>query len=118
MLYTKRLAPGWAAVYRATARQGTVVRFRTEELPYLGVWLCYGGWPDVGREPRQYAVALEPTVAPYRTLSEAEEQKVAKGLAPRDEFRFEIAFVSIGMLALNPSRSSVLKRRSTPYKTA
>lgn len=69
-----------------------MLRFRTEELPYLGVWLCYGGWPDDGGEPRQYAVALEPTVAPYGTLSEAEEQKVAKGLAPRDEFRFEIVF--------------------------
>jgi len=92
MFYTKRLTEGWAAVYRTAARQGIVVRFRTDELPYLGVWLCYGGWPNCGDEPRQYAVALEPTTAPYGTLCEAEEQNAAIELAAGGEYCFEIAF--------------------------
>lgn len=80
------------AVYRTASRQGILVRFGTEALPYLGVWLCYGGWPDSGDEPRQYAVALEPTTAPYGTLFEAEEQRAAIELAPGDDYCFEIAF--------------------------
>ena len=92
MLYSRRLTNGWAAVYRTSIRQGIVVRFRTEALPYLGVWLCYGGWPEGAGEPRQYAIALEPTTAPYGTLSEAAKRGTAIELAPQGEFRFEIAF--------------------------
>jgi galactose mutarotase-like enzyme len=35
--------------------------------PYLGLWLCYAGWPD-GPGTKQVCVALEPTTAPVDAL--------------------------------------------------
>jgi hypothetical protein len=81
MLYTGRMTRGWCGLYRARAGQGIVLRFDPERLPYMGMWLCYGGWPIPGEEPVQYAVALEPTVAPYGTLAEAQRQGAARELA-------------------------------------
>lgn len=77
MFYTDALQSGRCGLYRSAQRQGLVLDFDTDSLPYLGVWLCYGGWPDEGG-PLQYAVALEPTVAPRNTLRQA----CREGLAP------------------------------------
>ena len=92
MLYTSRLRKGWCGIYRSSMQQGIILRFDTALLRYLGLWLCYGGWPDNGVTPLQYAVALEPTVAPCGTLQEAQEQKIAIDLAPSASFRWSIDF--------------------------
>ncbi|HKS72239.1 MAG TPA: hypothetical protein VJQ82_03520 [Terriglobales bacterium] len=64
MLYTDRLKSGWCSIYRASIGQGLTVRFNPRQLPYLGLWLCNGGWPEDAARARQYAVAFEPTAAP------------------------------------------------------
>lgn len=76
MLYTPRLRRGFCGLYRKRAQQGLTVSFPVEWLPYLGMWLCCGGWPEAGE--KQYAVALEPTVAPCGSLAQA----IREGLAP------------------------------------
>ena len=37
--------------------------------PYLGLWLCFGGWPE-RPGPKQMCVALEPATAPVDSLAE------------------------------------------------
>jgi hypothetical protein len=76
------------------------LRFDTAKLPYLGLWLCYGGWPDDEMLPRQYAVAFEPTVAPWGTLSTASENHQAPVLAARDSFEFTVVLERIGDMTL------------------
>jgi hypothetical protein len=49
--------------------------------PWLGLWLCYGGWPE-GQSERQYCVALEPCTAPMDSLAIATEKGLANMLAP------------------------------------
>jgi galactose mutarotase-like enzyme len=44
------------------------VSFETEKTPYLGLWLCYGGWPERDG-PRQMCVAMEPATAPVDSLA-------------------------------------------------
>ncbi|RXH54609.1 aldose epimerase [Granulicella sibirica] len=101
MLYTPRLTAGWCGVYRAKAGQGIVLRFDPEMLPYVGMWLCYGGWPVPGAEPVQYAVALEPTVAACGTLAEAERLGVARVLAAGGTggwwIEFEVSQAGMGL---------------------
>ena len=45
MIYTERLHVGHSGVFRSAQRQGVIVSFDPVQLPYLGVWLCFGGWP-------------------------------------------------------------------------
>ena len=45
------------------------VRFDSAATPYLGLWICYGGWPD-RPGPKQNCVALEPSTAPVDSLAQ------------------------------------------------
>jgi len=101
MLYTNQLQSGWCGLYRARTGNGAVIRFNTQQLPYLGLWLCYGGWPEDHSRPRQYAVAFEPTVAPRGTLTDALEKGEAPVLAGKASFTFTIVFERIGSLPMS-----------------
>lgn len=59
----------WCALERPKAGVIIRVRFDPEAIPYLGLWICYGGWPD---RPgvKQMCVALEPATAPVDSLAE------------------------------------------------
>ena len=96
MLFTNPLSSGWCGLYRACIGQGIALRFDTAKLPYLGLWLCYGGWPDDEKLSRQYAVAFEPTVAPWGMLSAAFENHQAPVLAARDTFEFTVLLERTG----------------------
>jgi hypothetical protein len=92
MFYTSRLQDGLCGIYREGSAQMIEVSFDTERLPFLGLWLCYGGWPNDGNEPRQYAVALEPTTSPRNTLVDAQRTNTAVSLKPGETYDWEILF--------------------------
>lgn len=92
MFYTTRLTNGSCGIYRSATGQTLEVSFDTGSLPYLGLWICYGGWPDQGAGPRQYAVALEPTTSTCGTLSEAQQIGSATELEAGDAVEWEIRF--------------------------
>lgn len=60
----------WCALYRTSVGLRIRVRFDSVALPYLGLWICYGGWPD-GPGPKQMCVAFEPSTAPVDSLAES-----------------------------------------------
>jgi galactose mutarotase-like enzyme len=62
--------PAWCALERNRIGLRLTVRFEPSLTPYLGLWLCYGGWPD---EPgaKQFCVAPEPATAPVDSLQQA-----------------------------------------------
>jgi len=91
MLYTGKLSTGRCGLFRSARKQGLWVSFAPHKLPYLGLWLCYGGWPG-GSGPQQYAVALEPTTAPCGTLKQAQERGLAFQLAPKEDLEWELGF--------------------------
>ena len=92
MFYTGRLADyRHCAIHRASTSEVLEIAFSLDRLPYLGVWLCYGGWPDSG-EARQYAVALEPTTSPCNTLAEAIANHSAAWIAGRSAISWDISF--------------------------
>jgi galactose mutarotase-like enzyme len=61
-------AENWCALERPSAGVRIRVSFDPAATPYLGLWICYGGWPD-GFGPKQNCVALEPTTAPLDSLA-------------------------------------------------
>jgi galactose mutarotase-like enzyme len=60
--------PAWCILERARIGLRLTVRFESSLTPYLGLWLCYGGWPQ---EPgaKQFCVAPEPATAPVDSLA-------------------------------------------------
>jgi hypothetical protein len=91
MLYTARLQEGRCAIYRTVHRQMLLVSFDASVLPFLGIWLCNGGWPG-GAGVQQYAVALEPTTSPHNTLANAQRDNGAILLEPGAVSSWEICF--------------------------
>jgi len=89
MLYTEKLSTGRCGLFRVEGKQGLLLSFSPGVLPYLGLWLCYGGWPG-GSGPQQYAVALEPTTAPCGTLKQAQEMGLAYQLPPGQDFAWDL----------------------------
>lgn len=80
-LYTASPAEEWASIERRRAGLRVRVQFDPSLAPWLGLWLCYGGWPP-GQANRQQCVALEPCTAPADSLAEAQRGGWARTLAP------------------------------------
>ena len=95
MFYTARLDEGRCGLWRRATGELLEVSFDTAKLPYLGLWICYGGWPDQNDGPRQYAVALEPTTSACNTLAEAQQNgsavELGAGCICEWQVRFEVA---------------------------
>ena len=51
MFYSSRLNEGGCGIDRKISGQVLEVSFDSKPLPYLGLWLCYCGWPSDGEEP-------------------------------------------------------------------
>ena len=58
----------WCALERPGAGLRIRVNFDDAATPYLGLWICYGGWPE-RPGPKQVCVALEPATAPVDSLA-------------------------------------------------
>ncbi|HEY1501356.1 MAG TPA: aldose epimerase [Acidobacteriaceae bacterium] len=95
MFYTARLNEGICGIWRHATGQVLEVSFDTSALPFLGLWICHGGWPEQSERPQQYAVALEPTTSPCNTLAEAQQQGSALALAAAEAFEWQIRFAVI-----------------------
>lgn len=63
-----RPTENWCALERPNAGVRIRIGFDPADTPYLGLWICYGGWPD-GHGRKQMCVALEPATAPVDSLA-------------------------------------------------
>jgi galactose mutarotase-like enzyme len=76
-------AESWCALERLRAGVRIKVSFNPAATPYLGLWICYGAWPEVPG-PKQMCVALEPATAPVDSL--AITGPWSRMLSPGDSF--------------------------------
>lgn len=76
-------AENWCALERPKAGVRIRVGFDPEVTPYLGLWICHGGWPD-RPGPKQTCVALEPATAPVDSL--ARSGPWSRALMPRESY--------------------------------
>ena len=58
----------WCVLERPSASVRIRVSFDVKATPYLGLWICYGGWPE-RQGPKQVCVAMEPATAPVDSLA-------------------------------------------------
>lgn len=95
-LFAASTPEGWCAVERKQLRRRITLRFDPIQLPYLGLWLCYGGWPEE-QENRQQCVALEPCTAEGDSLAIASKDGRARRLEPEEENRWTITLEVTGV---------------------
>ncbi|QNI31745.1 hypothetical protein H7849_22280 [Alloacidobacterium dinghuense] len=96
-LFTAAPKEGWCAIERRRLKSRVELRFDSQELPYLGLWICYGGWPGNGAN-RQQCVALEPCTALGDSLASAAEQGRARKLTASTEDRWSLELRVAGVL--------------------
>jgi galactose mutarotase-like enzyme len=60
----------WCVIHRPSAGIDIRMTFDSAATPFLGVWLCYGGWPD-RPGAKQMCVAPEPCTAPVDSLAQS-----------------------------------------------
>jgi galactose mutarotase-like enzyme len=80
-------ADNWCALERPNAGVHIKVGFDTAATPYLGLWICYGGWPERAGA-KQMCVALEPATAPVDSL--AKTGPWSRTLRPGDCFSWNM----------------------------
>jgi hypothetical protein len=93
-LFARTDKAGWGALYRQKVRQGLVFRFDPTAMPYLGIWICLGAWPERGK--KQYTVALEPTTSNSDSLASAQQNGTARRLDARAHCRWRIELELLG----------------------
>jgi len=59
-VFSPPLQHGFAGVYIPEKDETVAFEFDVEKTPFLGIWLCYGGWPATA-ENKHLTVGLEPT---------------------------------------------------------
>jgi galactose mutarotase-like enzyme len=75
----------WCALERPTAGARIRVGFDPVATPYLGLWLCYGGWPT-RPGAKQVCVAMEPSTTPVDSLALSGSR--SRTLKPGASFRW------------------------------
>jgi len=69
-LFTSRLSQGTCGVFQRQQNESIVFRFDTNLVPYVGIWICQGGWP-ASQPYKQFTVALEPCLGCPDSLAES-----------------------------------------------
>ncbi len=80
-LFTHRLVSNQAGVYLKEKDETLLFHFDPMKIPFLGIWLCYGGWPD-NSDRKHFTVGLEPASGRPDSLAKAvstENCKIIKG---------------------------------------
>jgi galactose mutarotase-like enzyme len=83
-------AEGWCALERKTLRTRLTLHFDPQALPWLGLWICYGGWPEGGSGPKGYTVAIEPCTLPVDSLTESLSRGGGVSLDAGEEKRWSL----------------------------
>lgn len=86
-LFVRNIPKGVAGLYRIEYDETILFKFDKENLPHLGLWLCYNGWPQESKA-RDYAIAIEPTTTASDKICDSHLQKGVKTLASGKEFKW------------------------------
>ncbi|NOX38203.1 MAG: hypothetical protein GXO78_11795 [Calditrichaeota bacterium] len=97
--FTPALSEGGVALHYPDRDEAIVFEFDPREIPYVGLWLCYGGWP-MDSPRKHYTVALEPARGRPDSLQKAMQRQEHCRIAPgaTDHWSLKIRLVRGGPL--------------------
>ncbi len=82
-LFTCKLCEGFCAFHDRASDESIIFRFDAARTPYVGLWICQGGWPTAQGVEKHFTVALEPCSGRPDALSEAAGRGECLYLEPR-----------------------------------
>ena len=86
-LFTGPLSEGFCGMFLPGKNESIAFRFDPRMVPYLGLWICQGGWPE-SRSEKQFTVALEPCSGRPDSLSESIRRNECVMLAANETARW------------------------------
>ncbi|MHB1686743.1 MAG: hypothetical protein ACYCVH_05140 [Ignavibacteriaceae bacterium] len=87
--YTEKIANGYAGVYFPEKEESIFFSFDTKKIPFLGIWICYGGWPE-DSDNKHFTIGLEPTNGRPDSLAEAIENRECSIVEEYSEKKWEL----------------------------
>lgn len=92
-LFTPRLSSGHSAVFYPDPDECLTFQFDSQAVPYLGIWICQGGWPSPDRG--HFAVALEPCTGRPDSLAEAIRRGECDVLQPGERKKWQVSIEAV-----------------------
>lgn len=88
-VFSDKLSQGYGGIHYPDTDEALIFEFDTNANEYLGMWICYGGWP-VDTLRRHLTVGIEPTSGRVDCLREAMKRKEAQIDGPGEERTWKI----------------------------
>jgi galactose mutarotase-like enzyme len=79
--FSNLLQEGFVGLYNPFVDRTLLFEFDPKEIPYVGLWLCHGGWP-VESSKKHFAIALEPCSGRPDKLSNAVQRNEHQTINP------------------------------------
>ena len=98
-LFTSPLSQGFCGMFLPEVNESIAFRFDPEMIPYVGIWICQGGWPP-SRSVKQFTVALEPCTGRPDSLERAIQRQECSKLKGHASKRWWLQ-VDVGSGALD-----------------
>lgn len=114
-LFTPRLSEGYCAVHYPDSDDSIAFHFDTACVPYVGVWICQGGWP--GSDRGHFTMALEPCSGRPDSLAEAVSREECQVLPPGGKKSWDLTIEIQEGRPQPSSRISDLENRSGNMQT-
>lgn len=92
-LFVPEVPEGRATLWDPASHDALQLRWDPAEVPHLGLWLCYGGWPTDGRAGH-LTVALEPCTGMPDLLHEAAARGYARTLSAGESMPWTLSLRS------------------------
>ncbi|MCX6150926.1 MAG: DUF5107 domain-containing protein [Ignavibacteriales bacterium] len=93
-LFSSNLDNGYCALFLPAKNESLVFQFDEKVIPYLGIWLCYGGWPENAKK-KHLTVALEPTSGFPDALDEAINRNTCQWLKPFAQNNWQLNMILV-----------------------
>ena len=78
-LFTGPLSEGFCGMFLPRENESITFRFDPGLVPYVGIWICQGGWPTSG-SAKQFTAALEPCSGRPDSLADAIRRNECKAI--------------------------------------
>jgi hypothetical protein len=82
------LQEGFCALCYPQTKETIAFHFNPQDVPYLGIWICQGGWPSP--ESGHFTIGLEPCTGYPDSLREAIHRGSCDVLKPKEKKKWAL----------------------------